>query len=70
MKFKKGDRVKLIKGSEFKNQSKGRIGTITGITSHPTFCYYVRWEKDESSYDYRDRDLEYDKIINWRKRLR
>ena len=67
LKFKKGDKVKLKKNSEFVGQSNGCIGTIMGIQGGK-YCYFVKWGK--YTYDYRENDLICGKIINWKDRLK
>lgn len=67
LKFKLGDEVKLKKNSEFMGQSNGCRGTITKI-GRGDYRYFVNWGK--YTYDYRESDLVFAKITNWRKRLK
>ena len=69
MKFKIGDEVMIKKDSEYFNlQGHHGIGTITHASYNNEYEYGVRF-KDNYSNEYREEDLKYTKVTNWRKRM-
>ena len=62
MKFRVGDRVRIIKGTRYAYQSSAD-GTI--IEVRPTRWYDVKFD-DDSGDGYQDDDLELVEIKNWK----